>query len=31
MKKPTKIEQEDRGASDALTTLIRAGAQKLIA
>ncbi|MDH5701067.1 MAG: IS256 family transposase [Nitrospirota bacterium] len=31
MKKRTKPEQEDRGASDALTTLIRAGAQKLIA
>ena len=31
MKKRTKPEQEDRGTSDALTTLIRAGAQKLIA
>jgi transposase-like protein len=31
MKKRTKPEQEDRGTSDPLTTLIRAGAQKLIA
>jgi transposase-like protein len=31
MKKATKPEREDRGTSDSLTTLIRAGAQKLIA
>ena len=31
MKERTKPEQEDRGTSDALTTLIQAGAQKLIA
>ncbi len=31
MKKRTNPEEEDRGTSDALTTLIRAGAQKLIA
>lgn len=30
MKKRTKPEPEDRGTSDALTTLIRAGSQKLI-
>lgn len=31
MKKRTKPEQEDRGASDTLTSLIRTGAQKLLA
>ena len=31
MKKHTKLEQEDRGRNDALTELIRTGAQKLIA